>query len=84
MTTKLQPMTADAEHTYDTVIAPLMTKIIAACREHRIPMLAMFEFAPENFCTTAIPFDGMSPRFDFARTALTTGTVLGTNLNREE
>ena len=47
----------DAEAAYDEKIAPLMTQIIAICREHRIPVFASFNYAntEENgvsFCTT--------------------------------
>ena len=32
----------DLESVYDEQIAPLMAQIIAICKEHRLPMLAVF------------------------------------------
>lgn len=53
----------DSEKVYDEQISPLMTQIIAICREHRIPMVASFIY--ENNvdrgkcrCTTHLPFEG--------------------------
>lgn len=48
------------EFVYDEQINPLMAKIIAICREHKIPMAATFEYAPGDFCSTLLPFDGMA------------------------
>lgn len=53
----------DEETAYDEKIAPLMTQIIAVCREHRIPMVAKFQYANRAeegplFCTTTIPIEG--------------------------
>lgn len=55
----------DLEQVYDEQISPLMVRIIAICMEHRLPMVAEFQFAhdPENggaHCTTALPFEGRS------------------------
>jgi hypothetical protein len=33
------------EDIYDEQISPLMTKIIAICKEHQIPMVAQFQYA---------------------------------------
>ena len=52
------------EEAYDTHISPLMTQIIALCKEHDIPMLATFQYnddrgeegAETKLCTTALPF----------------------------
>lgn len=55
-------MIQDNEHIYDEQIAPLMTQIIAICNEHKIPMVASFEYAPGELCTTSLPFDGYSDR----------------------
>lgn len=52
----------DNEAIYDEQIAPLMTKIIAICKEHEIPMLACFQYAPNDLCTSSLPFGGMSER----------------------
>lgn len=46
------------EAVYDEQIAPLMTQIIAICKEHGIPMAATFEYEPEGYCSTTLPFDG--------------------------
>ncbi len=64
-----EPMNPDSERIYDAEIAPLMTRIIAVCKAHRIPMLATFQLSDgtteldeENggpmSCTTRIPFTG--------------------------
>lgn len=51
----------DNESVYDEQIAPLMKQIIAICKEHSIPMLATFVYAPEQFCTTSLPVDHFYP-----------------------
>lgn len=48
------------EDVYDEQIAPLMAQIIAICKEHRIPLVAQFNYAATDedgpsFCTTIIP-----------------------------
>jgi len=42
------------ETVYDEQICPLVTKIIAICKEHGIPMLADFALDGDMQCTTAI------------------------------
>ena len=53
--------TWDLEAVYDSEIAPLMTKIIAICKEHEMPMLATFAYAKDadetKFCTTSLPVE---------------------------
>jgi hypothetical protein len=49
----------DLEAVYDTEIAPLMTKIIDICKQHKLPMFATFLYANEvegdnGFCTTVV------------------------------
>lgn len=52
----------DKEKIYDEKISPLMAQIIAACKEHGIPMLATFcyrsgdfeEDGTISFCTTSL------------------------------
>lgn len=61
---KYQMMNEDSEAVYDEHIAPLMTKIIALCKEHRIPFVASFQLSEEMNCTTRIPFNGESEKFD--------------------
>jgi hypothetical protein len=75
---KLADMNPDSESVYDEQIAPLMTQIIAICREHRIPMLASFHIGAEDdgidfMCTTAIPFGGMSDKLQLATNIITQG-----------
>lgn len=50
----------DKESVYDEQISPLMTQIIALCKEHEIPMVMQFQIADREdegplFCTTALP-----------------------------
>lgn len=42
------------ERIYDEQIAPLMTQIIAICQEHEIPLVATFEYEPNECCSTVI------------------------------
>ena len=60
-------MIKDNEDVYDNQISPLMAQIIAICKEHEIPMVAMFQYASEvdgcpGHCSTTIPFDGQSEK----------------------
>lgn len=69
---KLCPMEPDGivaenESVYDEKIAPLMNQIISICREHKMPMVACFQFAPDGaFCTTSLlgapEYEGADPR----------------------
>lgn len=66
------------ESVYDEKIAPLMEQVIAIAKEHKLPMFATFQYAddPEegaSFCTTALPFEGCSPKIDEMRRALMRG-----------
>lgn len=51
----------DLESVYDEQIAPLMTQIIAVCKEHHLPMFATFLYRSDGddceYCTTNLPFD---------------------------
>jgi hypothetical protein len=52
---------------YDEEIAPLMAQIIAICKEHRIPLVAQFNYAATDedgpsFCTTIIPASAVALR----------------------
>lgn len=53
------------EDIYDEQIAPLMTKIIEICKQHKIAMLADFhtpnEDASDLHCTTALLIDEHEP-----------------------
>jgi hypothetical protein len=52
------------EDAYDEHVAPLMTKIIAFCKEHQIPMVASFELDADDdpddplLCTTILDLGG--------------------------
>jgi hypothetical protein len=56
----------DKENVYDEQISPLMTKIISICKEHRIPMCAIFQYSDDEgengpgHCTTALVFEGVA------------------------
>jgi hypothetical protein len=54
--------TYDLESVYDEKISPLMAEIIAICKEHKMPMLASFQFRyneeeQSSFCTTRLHWD---------------------------
>lgn len=72
----MEPMNPDSEAIYDTYIAPLMSHIIDMCKQHRIPMLATFQYCDDShpdgpgMCTTRIPFDGESRQFAVALKAM--------------
>lgn len=67
----------DAEAAYDARISPLMSQIIAICKEERIPMMASFLYArddTDHFCTTNIPVTGReSKELELAAQAVTQG-----------
>lgn len=48
----------DLEQVYDEQIFPLMQQMIAICKEHRIPMLASFQYTQDSFCTTFLEYEG--------------------------
>lgn len=55
-----------AEDVYDAEIAPLMSRIIAICKEHKIPMLATYQYVDSDeygpgFCTTKLLFAERAP-----------------------
>lgn len=45
---------ADNEAIYDEQIAPLMAQILEICTAHKIPMVAAFEYAPDDLCSSFI------------------------------
>lgn len=49
------------EAIYDKQINPLMTKIIAICKQHRIAFLADFALGDDLKCTSAILEDDCDP-----------------------
>ncbi|RQZ50901.1 hypothetical protein [Burkholderia sp. Bp9099] len=58
------------EQIYDEQISPLMTQIIAICKEHKIPVLASFfapgEDDPELAVTTALLGNGFESPVNFS------------------
>ncbi len=59
----------DEEKVYDEKISPLMTQIIALCKEHKIPMAATFQYCdkPEEgpgYCTTILPMGRAADRMN--------------------
>jgi hypothetical protein len=47
----------DLEQVYDNEIAPLITQIIAVCKEHKMPMAARFRYSSDMSCSTSLNFD---------------------------
>lgn len=62
-------MTWDKESIYDEQIAPLMAQIIVVCKEHRIPLVAQFQYAGADeekapaYVSTILPFEEASADF---------------------
>lgn len=56
------------EAIYDERISPLMTQIIAICKEHDIPMVASFQINDDRpdgdafMCTTCLPHKDCNPK----------------------
>ncbi|VWB16373.1 hypothetical protein BLA14095_00477 [Burkholderia lata] len=61
--------TVSKEQIYDEQISPLMTQIIAICKEHKIPILASFftpgDDDPELAVTTALLGNGFEAPKNF-------------------
>lgn len=58
--------TWNKETVYDEQINPLMAQIIAICKEHKIPMVASFEYgrrgdADSDLCSTYLAFGDEAP-----------------------
>ncbi len=47
----------DKEDVYDAEISPLMKEIIRVCKEHGIPHVCVFEYAPHVVCHSTNLFD---------------------------
>lgn len=51
----------DLEKVYDEEIAPIMTKLIGICKQHKLPMFATFFYfssgEEDSFCTTNLLFE---------------------------
>jgi hypothetical protein len=72
-----EPESWDLEAVYDAQLFPLMEKVIAICKEHRIPMVATFTYARDeardatDHCTTRLAFPGrLVPSHDEAYRAI--------------
>lgn len=64
----------DLEKVYDEQISPLMTQIIAVCKEHDLPFLATFEYASGGYlCTSAQRREGMCDTLTEIRHAVLRG-----------
>lgn len=50
------------EQIYDEQVAPLMERIIAICKEHKIAMIADFSLDDDLSCTSALLADEYSPK----------------------
>jgi len=74
--------TMDLEKVYDEEIAPLMEKIIAICKEHKLPVFATFEFAPSEFCSTLIPAPWAHPVFKHLNAIRQSVELNGVNLDK--
>lgn len=53
----------DKEDVYDNQISPLVTQIIAICKEHQMPAVIQVQYCDTaeegpGFCTTTLPFEG--------------------------
>jgi hypothetical protein len=48
------PPEFDLEKVYDEQISPLMAQIIEICQQHKIPMVASFQYATEENCSTVL------------------------------
>ena len=61
---------------YDTLVAPLMSKVFEICKHHQIPMVASFQDSSDvenvnGYCTFALVIASASKRIrDLAATAL--------------
>lgn len=75
-------MKYDLETVYDEQIAPLMTQIIAICREHNLPMVASFAYRQDeeggaSFCSTVLNDEPRSvDKYDQIRKLLLRGTTI--------
>ena len=49
------------ESVYDEQVAPLMTTILAICKEHKIAMIADFGLGDDLHCTSALLDDEYEP-----------------------
>lgn len=55
------------ESVYDEQIAPLISRVIAICKEHKIPAAATFQYEDDDengpgFVSTCLPFDDVQSK----------------------
>lgn len=55
----------DREKIYDDEISPLMTQLIAKCKEHKMPLFVECEYSPGDFCKTNLSTDEFNPHAVF-------------------
>lgn len=70
------PTIADNEEIYDEQIAPLMAQILDICKAHSIPMVAAFEYAPEDLCASFILPKGAAEQLERAARIVSPGPSL--------
>ncbi|HEF0076123.1 TPA: hypothetical protein R8G76_001379 [Citrobacter youngae] len=75
------PVYYNLESVYDEKISPLMTQIIAICKEHNMPMVASFAYENceekgRSCCTTTLTFEGRHIREFAEATSVIRGNPL--------
>jgi hypothetical protein len=77
---------ADNEVVYDEQIHPLMAQILDVCKAHQIPMVASFEYAPDNLCTSFVLPEGSIEKLEQARRIVTTprNPIMAFTITREQ
>lgn len=55
----------DREKIYDDEISPIVTQLIAKCKEHKMPLFLECEFNSGNFCKTNIAPEDWNPHAVF-------------------
>lgn len=77
-----KPTMPDLEAVYDEKIYPLMAQILAVCKEHRMPMIACFQFSETGLCTSTISNPAADKRFPMAYQLLRNGYLAYTTTTR--
>lgn len=55
----------DREKIYDDEISPIITQLIAKCKEHKMPLFLECEYNPGDFCKTNIAPEDWNPHVVF-------------------
>ena len=63
-------MIRDNEGVYDALISPLMTQIIAVCKEHQIPLAFQCQYSEDGLVSTLLPVDGQSSEHQSVHVAI--------------